>query len=78
MTPVFIGTARESLGFALAGVASYVCDSRAEVESCVNRAVQEIADPVILLSKSAADLIAETCEQWRRSGSGPMFVALPE
>lgn len=78
MTPVLIGDAADALGFALAGVKSYVCDSRSEVEAAIARVTGEVSDPVILLSHSAAEWIADRCEEWRRSGSGPMFVAFQE
>jgi vacuolar-type H+-ATPase subunit F/Vma7 len=78
MTPVLIGTTADSLGFALAGVTSFVCGSHAEIDSALNRVIKEFEDPVILLSASAAEQIADRCDGWRRTGGGPMFVVLPE
>ena len=78
MTPVLIGDAVDVLGFALAGVRTFTCDSRSDVEAALSRVTDELPDPVILLSASAAECIADRCAEWRRTGSGPMFVALPE
>jgi vacuolar-type H+-ATPase subunit F/Vma7 len=77
MTPVLIGDASDALGFALAGVQSYICDSRSQVEAAIARVTGQVPDPVILLSHSAAEWISDRCEAWRRKGSGPMFVVIP-
>ncbi|HEX9163251.1 MAG TPA: hypothetical protein VF980_16210 [Thermoanaerobaculia bacterium] len=77
MKPVFIGTAADARGFALAGVETHVCESRPDIEKELEAVTCAIADPLLIFSKSAAELIAGRCAQWRRSGTGPLFVALP-
>lgn len=77
MRPVLIGTESDARGFALAGVDAHVCRTREEVEKTLDRVTHTITDPLVIFSKSAAELIADRCAKWRRDGSGPLFVALP-
>jgi vacuolar-type H+-ATPase subunit F/Vma7 len=77
LRPVLIGTESDARGFALAGVETHVCNTREEVVTTIDRVNAAIAEPLVILSKKAAELIADRCAKWRRDGSGPLFVALP-
>ena len=77
MRAVLIGTEADARGFALAGVDTHVCNTREEVEKTVDGVIHTVADPLMIFSKNAAELIADRCAKWRRDGSGPLFVALP-
>ncbi len=77
MRPVLIGTGSDARGFALAGLDTHVCNTRDEVEKTLDSVLHTTADPLVIFSKSAAELIADRCAKWRRDGTGPLFVALP-
>lgn len=76
MRPVLIGTDSDE-GFALAAADMHVCNTREEVEKTLDRIRHSTEDPLVILSKHAAELIADRCAKWRRDGTGPLFVALP-
>ena len=77
MRPILIGTPGDARGFTLAGVESWVCDSRQAVDQKIDEVLQREADAVLIFSAAAYDLAADRCMQWRREGQGPTFVILP-
>ena len=74
MKPLFIGDADDALGFAIAGFASEFCGTREAVASAIASASK---DDILVLSASAAALVPEQIEEWKRAPAGPMFVILP-
>ncbi len=75
MIPLLIGDAADARGFALAGVDSYVCTTREQIEERLRAVTAERF--VLFFSASAARLIADRIATWRRDGTGPPFVVLP-
>jgi vacuolar-type H+-ATPase subunit F/Vma7 len=73
--PLLIGDAADARGFSLAGVDSYVCTSREQIEERLRAVTGERF--IIFFSASAAGLIADRIAAWRRDGTGPPFVVLP-
>jgi vacuolar-type H+-ATPase subunit F/Vma7 len=72
-----IGTPIDVRGFSLAGVQGYVCESRDEVDRCVDEILRADAEAVLIVSPSAFELVADRFTRWRREGSGPVFEVLP-
>lgn len=77
MKPVVIGRPDEVLGFALAGVTTFAAQTAAEVQRAIDRAVKTIDEPVVLLSREAAELAHERIEAWERGVNGPLYAILP-
>ena len=78
MSIFVIGTSADVRAFRLAGVEGYVCDSRDEVEKCIDDIVTKDADALLIFSPSASGLVENRTAQWRRDGTGPAFEVLPE
>lgn len=74
MKPLFLTDAEDALGFGMAGVESRACASRADVETEIARAGQDV---VFVFSRKTASLIPERLDAWRKDPAGPMFVVLP-
>jgi hypothetical protein len=69
MKTYVVGSADDQAGFALAGATPLSPDELRRVDA---------ADSIVVFSADAARLDDELLSKWRRTGTGPLFVVLPE